>query len=83
MKTAMVHVAGACFEQQAAAQLFRSQSQLEGIMITDYGSRMADDARDVLDGFVLSDDLTLEAADAADGAIVFSEPLLDRIRTCD
>ena len=52
-------------------------------MITDYGSRMADDARDVLDGFVLSDDLTLEAADAADGAIVFSEPLLDRIRTCD
>lgn len=52
-------------------------------MITDYGSRVADDALDVLEGFVLSDDLTLEAADAADRAIVFSEPLLDRIRTCD
>ncbi len=52
-------------------------------MITDYRSRMADDTHDVLEGFVLSDDLTLEATDAADGALVFSEPLLDRIRTCD
>ncbi len=53
-------------------------------MITDdYGSRVADDAHDVFDGLVLSDDLTLEAADAAEGAVVFSEPLLDRIRTSD
>ena len=78
----MVAWRGPVFEQQAAAQLFRSQSQLEGIMITDYGSHVADDALDLLEGFVLSDDLTLEAADA-DDAIVFSEPLLDRIRTCD
>ncbi|MBW8732861.1 MAG: hypothetical protein JF571_00875 [Asticcacaulis sp.] len=53
-------------------------------MITaDYGSRVADDTLDVLEGFVLSDDLTLEAADAVDQALVFSAPLLDRIRTCD
>lgn len=55
------------------------------MLTNDYLSRVADPAETMLTAsgdIALSDDMMLEAA-GADDIYVFSEPLLDRIRTSD
>ena len=55
------------------------------MLTNDYVSRVADPAETMLAAsgeFALSDDMTLEAV-AAEETSVFSEPVLDRIRTSD